>query len=180
MDDYNPFLPPAESFDTERHTGTTAEAIRNRYLSHESSVRSIGSIHIAGGFVCLLWPISMYFEPLRRSSDIVPVVLLTLAGVVMFYFALAAYRLQRWSRIPSAIVTVLVGLAGACIGVPIAAYFLYVMFGPNGQMVYSDEYRQIIKQTPQIQYKTQTVSWFVLLILVSLICVVVMMTLAGP
>ena len=178
--EYNPFQAPRAWPDGEDWPSDHPEAIRRRYLSHEASAKSIGSLHLCGGLVCILIAIGLWFMPLQRSILNGPAISLALAGVVMFVFAVAAHRLKRWSRLPSSVLAVVTGLAAFIVGIPIAAYFLYVMFSANGQMVYSEEYREIIEQTPHVKYKTPAIAWTVLLLVIGLIGFGVVISLFAP
>ena len=92
---------------------------------------------------------------------ILVVILPILLAFGLFYVAAAAYQLKPWSRTPSAILSVAVG-AVTCIGIPITAYFLFVMFGKNGQFVYSDEYKEVVQKTSQTKLETPTIGWVIL------------------
>ncbi|HIF01531.1 MAG TPA: hypothetical protein EYG03_08985 [Planctomycetes bacterium] len=177
--EHNPFQAPRAWFDND-WPADHPEAIRRKYLSHEASAKSIGTLHLCGGLVCILISIGLWFVQMQPSSLNGPIVVSAVVGVAMFFLAVSANRLKRWSRFPSAVLAVAVGLAAFIVGIPIAVYFLYVMFGANGQMVYSDEYREIIKQTPHIKYRTPAIAWTVLLLLIGLIGLGVAASVFGP
>jgi hypothetical protein len=177
--EHNPFQAPRASLDND-WPSDHPEAIRRRYLSHEASAKSLGTLHLCAGIVCILISIGLWFVPLQPSILDGPTIVLAVVGVAMLFLAVAANRLKRWSRFPSAVLAVVVGLAAFIIGIPIAAYFLYVMFGANGQMVYSEEYREVIKQTPHIKYRTPAIAWTVLLLLIGLIGLGVAASVFGP
>ena len=48
---------------------------------------------------------------------------------------------------------------------------LYLIFSKKGAMVFSDEYKEIIRQTPEMKYRTSIVVWIFLGLLVLLIVV---------
>jgi hypothetical protein len=91
-------------------------------------------------------------------------------GVVAFMLVLSAVqlwtanglrRLQHWARIPSGILSGF-GLLGFPIGTLINGYILYLLFSEKGKMVFSPAYQEVIRQTPQIKYKTSIVVWIFL------------------
>ena len=47
-------------------------------------------------------------------------------------------------------------------GIPITAYFLFVMFGQKEQFVYSGDYKAVIRQTSHIKHKTPVIGWVLL------------------
>src|SRR4030095_8127226 len=77
-------------------------------------------------------------------------------------------RLRRWARIPTGILSG-IGLLGFPIGTIINGYILYLIFSQKGKVVFSDEYRAVIEQTPHIKYRTSIVVWIVLGLLLLLI-----------
>ena len=88
-------------------------------------------------------------------------------GIGQFCVGYGLRRLKRWSRVPSGILSGL-GLLAIPIGTLINAYILYLIFSKKGKMVFSDEYHDIIKQTPHIKYRTSIVIWVVLGVLLAL------------
>jgi hypothetical protein len=68
----------------------------------------------------------------------------------------------------SAIIFSVIGLIGIPIGTLISAYFLYLLLSQKRTMVFSDEYQQVIEQTPHIKYKTSIVVIILLVLLVVL------------
>ncbi len=65
---------------------------------------------------------------------------------------------------------------GAAIGSVIPIYVLYLMVSAKGAMVFSREYREVIRQTPDIKYKTSII---VKVLLVFLILVLLLMVIGG-
>ena len=76
--------------------------------------------------------------------------------------------MKKWARIPTGILSG-IGLLAFPIGTLINAYVLYLIFSAKGKMVFSDEYRAVIEQTPHIKYRTSIIVWIVLGLLLLLI-----------
>ena len=72
-------------------------------------------------------------------------------------------------RVLIAIVLSAIGLLGFPIGTLISAYFLYLLVSEKGKVVFSDEYKEVIRKTPHIRYKTSIVVWIFLGLLLLLI-----------
>ena len=66
-----------------------------------------------------------------------------------------------WAKIPAAIIAA-VGLLSFSIVTFISIYILHLIFSSKGQMVFSPEYKEIIRQTPHIKYKTSKIVWVLL------------------
>ena len=157
---------------------TSAETIRRKYLSHEASVQSIASLFLIGGVIGLLVSIGYFVVgftalsgPIRRGAPemffVLAVVFLAFA-VAQIGVAVGVRKLAAWSRVPATILS-LIGLLGFPIGTLISIYFLYLLLSRKGEMVFSDEYRDVIKRTPRIKYRTSIVVWVVLFLILSMI-----------
>lgn len=91
-----------------------------------------------------------------------------LLGAGQLWVGYGLRRLRKWARIPTGILSGL-GLLAFPIGTLINAYILYLLFCQKGKMVFSDEYRAVIEQTPHIKYRTSIIVWIVLGLLLLLI-----------
>jgi len=141
---------------------TAADEIRNRYLKHEASVKSVGLLYYMGGIgLFIMGIISMVVD--GRSSDASPWIGAVLLGLslIQFWVGTGLRRLKRWARLPSGILSG-IGLLGFPMGTLVNAYILYLIFSKKGKMVFSDEYRAVIEQTPHIKYRTSILLWILL------------------
>ncbi|HKB60455.1 MAG TPA: hypothetical protein VKC56_10480, partial [Gallionellaceae bacterium] len=59
------------------------------------------------------------------------------------------------------------GLLGFPFGTVISAFILYLLFSKKGAMVFSDEYKQVIADTPDIKYRTSIIVWIFLALLIA-------------
>jgi hypothetical protein len=144
---------------------TAADEVRNQYLKHEASVKSIGLLYYLGGGGLLLMGIVAIFVGPSDASDSVrqPLMAAVFLGlsVIQFWVGTGVRRLKRWARVPSGILSG-IGLLGFPVGTLVNAYILYLIFCRKGKMVFSVEYRAIIEQTPHIKYRTSIVVWILL------------------
>ncbi len=176
-DDYNPFQAPQSSLGGGDFAGSHVEAIRRQHLAHEASVKSIGTLYLLGGGLMTIISIVMLVllfggpQPIRMGRGDPPqaVFLLVLAlGVLQIATAVGLRSLRPWSRVVSGILSA-IGLIGFPLGTLISAYILYLLFSPKGTMVFSEEYKSVIEQTPHIVYKTSIIVWIFLFLLLGLI-----------
>ena len=154
---------------------TDAEAIRKRHLSHEASVKSIGSLYMLGAILMVLGGGGMLVVTLfGQAGNIEPAVVAGMAVVACFYLglgilqgatAMGLRKLQKWAR-SVAVVFSVIGLIAIPIGTIISAYFLYLLLSQKGKMVFSEECKQIIAATPHIKYKTSIIVVILLILLV--------------
>ena len=166
--DFNPYQAPQNPFDSDA-VMTDVEAIRREYLSHEASVKSIGSLYMLGGILMVIaGGIMIYlFASERTMVEPVAVVVIPILAIIQLMTAVGLRNLRPWARIVAGILSV-PGLLNIPVGTLICIYILYLLFGAKGRMVFSQQYRDVIEQTPHVQYKS---SFLVRFLLVVLICV---------
>ncbi len=174
--DLNPYASTTATLAT--NLGTDAESIRKQHLNHEASVKSIGMLYWLGGILgCLLafgyligGAVSLT-DPQTVGAGIVLLVL----GVVVLCFSVFQImvargigKLEPWSRIAATVISC-IGLLGFPIGTMISAYFLYLLQSSKGTVVFSDQYKEVMAETPHIKYKTSIFVWILLGLVVGLI-----------
>jgi len=169
------------------------EATRRKYLNHEASVKSVGSLHILGGIFLTAMVIFRLADSNARGLTGIPeVIILILLLGVNFALGFGLTKLQSWARwvdaaffcigilmniasfsivlfvAPGALSGPIVGnLIGTLFGFLIYGYVLYLLLSPKGAMVFSAEYKEIIKATPHIKYKTSCLLKGLLLLLLA-------------
>jgi hypothetical protein len=164
----NPYAPTSHVSEADA-AASEVEAYRKKYLNHEASVKSIGALYMVGaiflvpfGLGLAVWAFAN--EDLTGPSTIEAIVGLCCLGYGVFqgFVAVGLRRLQSWARIATAVISViglLAGLIGMRLGALISAYILYLVLSEKGQIVFSENYKRIIEQTPHIQYRTSIVIW---------------------
>ncbi|MBY0395360.1 MAG: hypothetical protein K2X91_02675, partial [Thermoleophilia bacterium] len=175
-----------------------AEQIRRAHLGHESSIRTLGALHLIGFGGYLVGLGVLAYQVIRDGK--VPgtpvevaafLALVTLALSIMLALGLGLRRLRPWARWVEAVLIVVFnvpnlimvlvgansvgeGLLVALLGSLIPAYLLYLLLSPKGRMVFSPEYRAIIERTPDVRFRSGCGSALLLLaILLAVIIVIV-------
>ncbi len=148
-----------------------SEEIRQEHIKHEASVKSIGVLYFLGAGFLVLFAIAVFMPATARgaaaSGAFLSVVFLALAAV-QTWVGIGVRALKGWARIAAGILSG-IGLLGFPLGTLINAYILYLLFSKKGTMVFSDEYKQVIQETPHIKYRTSIVVWICLGVLLLLI-----------
>jgi len=171
----NPYASPAAVNSVDAPL-TDAEAIRTRYLSHEASVKSIGTLYMLGAILMVLsggvMLVVMLVGVLKIRTVSAEAAILAVVffiylglGILQGATAMGIRKLQNWARYVAVVFSV-IGLLGFPIGTIISAYFLYLLLSQKGTMVFSDEYKEIIAATPHIKYKTSIIVIILLILLV--------------
>jgi hypothetical protein len=153
---------------------TEAEMIRRKYISHEASLQSIGFIFWLGCFAMvigtlrLIGAVSSFRGGFRVEFAIG--LLYPVFAVVFGWLGRGFRKLNPRVRIPGGIFCGL-GLFALPLGTLINAYFLYLIFSPKSTVVFSPEYKEIIRQTPHVKCRTSLAMWIVLILLLSFIAI---------
>jgi hypothetical protein len=160
---------------------SAVEEMRNEHLKHEASIRSVGILYYLGGIALIVMGMLGFAAGTgssgRIESTVFGVIFLGL-GVLQILVGTGIRRLQRWSRIPVGILSG-IGLLGFPMGTLINGYILYLVFSKKGGVVFSDEYKAVIEQTPHIKYRTSIVVWILLALIVALIVFAIVAALVG-
>jgi hypothetical protein len=155
----NPYLTPA-TFAAPPALPVDSEVVRRQHLNHEASVKSVGTLYLLGGVVMAISGIGFITIPNKEYGISVAIFMVAL-GALQFILGYAIRRLQKTARIVAAVLAA-PGLIGFPIGTLISALVLYLMLSRKGAMVFSDDYKRIIAETPHIKYKTSIIVWIVL------------------
>jgi len=178
---FNPYAPTVQVA-PEAFGVNDVEQYRKTYLGHEASVKSLGLLYLLGAV--FLVPIGAFLFLAAASGNFQPNEPRgVMIGIGLVYFALGLFqgfigwglrRLTPWTRIAASVLSAF-GLLAVPIGTIISAYFLWVLLGEKGKIVFSDHYRSVIEQTPHIKYKTSIIVWIFLGLLIALIVFVIAM-----
>ncbi len=156
-----------------------AEAIRRKHLNHEASVKSIGSLYLLSAVFAvpasLVMVVSAASTVGRVNEPVAAVAIVTSLfylglSILLCAVAIGLRGLQTWARYIAVGYSVL-GLLAIPIGTLINAYFLYLLLSEKGKVVFSDEYKEVIRQTPEIKYKTPVLVLLLAIVLIVLLVV---------
>lgn len=164
-DETNPYAVPAVAVGTSE-LGSDAEALRITYLIRETTIKSAGGLFVVGGILACLLAVFYALAGLvtlgAPRPDEPAVLFFALAilsgvlGVAQIYIAGGLWQLKPWARTAAAGFSCL-GLLAFPVGTLLCAYFCYLLLSRKGAMVFSEPYRQVVKATPRIEYKSSIV-----------------------
>ena len=168
----NPYAPPKAAVE-DVSASSEAEAIRRAHISHEASIKGIGTLYYLAALIVVLGTLAAIFSALRnRPSFVAMVAVLALFGLLTaasFAMGRGLRRLRPWVRVPTIVLAGL-GLLGFPLGTLINGYILWLVLSKKGQLILSPEYAAIVEATPQVKYRTSLIAWIV----VGLIAVVIL------
>ena len=150
------------------------ERIRRLHLKHEASLKGMGTLLILGAVLVGISFLGLFAAmpvsqgggmSLPQGPELVIMGVLLLFVVLQLVVGVGLRRLAPWSWIPGIIVAA-ISIINFPIGTVIGGYFLYLLVAPKGRRVLAADYREIVRQTPHIKYRTPIWLWVLLLVLV--------------
>ena len=156
-----------------------AEQTRRKYLSHEANLRSAGTVYIIGFLIltfsafsfALTMPAMIKLQrgvgPTEAMWAFLLCALPFCLGVWQLVIGIGLRKLKIWVRIQATLVAML-WMAWIPFGTIISAYFLYLIWSRKAKVVMSEEYREIIKQTPHVKLRTSLFVWIALFALLAI------------
>ncbi len=166
---------------------SSPDAVRNKYLKHEASVKSVGLLYLLGGTVSLILSlvyigmgagvVTLSGAELSRRMLIVVGIVFFAMSIVQLYSGISIRKLGSAGRIIITVFSV-IGLLGVPVGTLISGFILYLLWSQKGNFVFTSEYQEVIKATPHIKYKTSIVVWILLGLLLLFLGVGLFATLA--
>jgi hypothetical protein len=163
----NPYAAPKAAVeDISDSANPQADAIRRAHISHEASIRSIGTLYYLGAFFMIAGTLTAFFveSSSRPRLSTGPVVILVFFGLLatgLFVLGRGLRALKPWVRVPTSILAVL-GLAGFPLGTLLNIYILWLIHSQKGKLILSPEYAAIVEATPDIKYRTTLLVWIIL------------------
>lgn len=170
----------------------SSESVRCEHLPHEESIKSVGSLMIAGGVICgVLLVVTTFVAPFELAENVdgiwnqVPMRYVSMMliygclGSVSIYCGRGLRNFTRGGRVIATIFCLFlqfVPVVGNFAGI----YGLYLLHGKKGRFIFSDDYRRIIAETPEIRYKSSfIVNAFASLLLIVFIGQIALLLLFG-
>lgn len=149
------------------------ERIRRVHLKHEASLKGMGTLLMLGAVLVGVSFVGLLAVPVSRGGgsslpqgpELVIIGILVVVFVLQVVVGVGLRRLAPWAWIPG-IVVAAISILNVPIGTVIGGYFLFLLLAPKGRRVLAVDYREIVRQTPHIRYRTPIWLWVLLLVLV--------------
>lgn len=196
----NPYAPPRADVGESpplSESQSRDEAVRQAHISHETSIRSLGFLHLLGAGIMLLGLVGMaaaFWNTTQAGGggSLVAMVgvtaYLVIGGAANLALGIGLRGLHSWARWTDAVLIVLlllINLVGVVIqagreevdftglvftfllSAIIPGFILYLLVSPKAAVVFSPEYKAIIARTPHVKMKTSWVVKGCLIVLVA-------------
>ena len=168
----NPYAAPLADEDV---LPTPLEAIRRKYLHHEASIRSIGTLYYLPAAFLMMTSIMIALTTLRGEHILMSLALAIAVLALAIGFAALARSIRRLDprcKVPLVILSC-IGLLALGPPTVINGYFLYLVLCEKGTFVLSPNYQEIVRQTPHIKYRTSPIAIAALLTVLGMIALAV-------
>ncbi|MGB0579162.1 MAG: hypothetical protein ACPGVU_05610 [Limisphaerales bacterium] len=168
--------PPAAPKKKRPPVASSAEDVRMReaYIKQERSLKVAATLFFAGGMIYMLaggFFLFVQLKPPMPGSQLLGFILAWL-GFVICAIGWGARKFCPWARVPF-IVFNLINLLSFPIGTLISAICINHSVGDKGRFLFSSEYSEIIRRTPQVKAKTSIWGWLFLAIITLMIAGIV-------
>lgn len=173
--------PQAEVKDVGLSGNPEAPEIRRQHLSHEANIKAVGMLYYLSAIGLLIAGVVLLISAAAggKAETVGAAIGMAVAALAFggFYFWVGRGLrvLKPWSRIVAGVLAGL-GLLGFPVGTLISVFILYLLFSKKGNMVFSEEYKQIIADTPDIKYRTSIIVWIFLALLIAFVLFAVFAT----
>jgi hypothetical protein len=166
---FNPYAAPEEQVSPDSLSASDPEVIRQQFIHCESNIKSIAGLMILGGLLVSLGfgaaTVNAYhgsngdFWSSLRTIFLLGVIL---AGIWQIYTGIQLRRLKRTTRVPAAIACG-IWILFVPIGTILGGVSLWYILRPAANFVFSEEYAEVIRRTPQVTTSTSIAGWSLLL-----------------
>ena len=95
-------------------------------------------------------------------------ILVAFVSLLLLTVSAGLSYLRKWVRTPAMVLSVIL-IAAFPVGTLLGPYFIYLLRSPKTEVVFSDEYRTVIKQTRHVRMKTPVIAWIVLVAILTLV-----------
>lgn len=165
---FNPYAAPEEQVLPGSAFSSDLTAVRKQFIHCESNIRSIGGLMILGGLLVSVAFVMAAIDPFVGGGDSVNLrrmglLLFVLAGFWQIFTGIQLRRLKLSARTPAAIACGL-WILFLPVGTILGGVSLWYIMRPAANFVFSEEYADIIRQTPEVGTLTSIAGWSVLML----------------
>lgn len=170
---FNPYAAPEDQALSGSLLPSDPGEVRRQFIHCESNIKSIGGLMILGG---LLVSFGFGMASMVAYADTGPsanlklfgLLLFTLAGFWQIYTGIQLRRLQLSARTPAAIACGL-WILFVPVGTILGGVSLWYIVRPAASFVFSEEYAEVIRKTPEVGASTSIAGWSLLMLVLAII-----------
>ncbi|MFO1001133.1 MAG: hypothetical protein U0936_12380 [Planctomycetaceae bacterium] len=170
---FNPYAAPEEQALSGSSLPSDPTALRKQFIHCESNIKSIAGLMILGGLLVSLGFGVAASLALAAVHDLAPLMSLFLVAVILagfwqIYTGVQLRRLKHSARTPAAIACGL-WILFFPVGTILGGVSLWYLLCPAATFVFSEEYAEVIRNTPDIELFTSIAGWSLLMVVLSAI-----------
>ncbi len=166
---FNPYAAPLVGLETVDPFQQDDTRIRQQFIDCEANVLSIAGFLILGGLITgvfgILSPLWVATGDIQNLAFAAFFGVLALLGIAQVIIGVQVRRFRPRARI-GAIIFCVLWLLFIPVGTVIGGACLWYLVRPAAKYVFTQEYRDVIRRTPHVQFRTSAVSWGILIAVV--------------
>jgi hypothetical protein len=166
---FNPYAAPEEQASHGSLSAVDPEVVRRQFIHCESNIKSIGGLMVFGGLLITVGlgvaaSLSVAANHNPEPLTALFLVAVILAGFWQIYTGIQLRRLKLTSRVPAAIACGL-WILFVPVGTILGGVSLWYIVRPAANFVFSEEYAEVVRRTPQVTTSTSIAGWILLLVI---------------
>ena len=171
---FNPYAAPEEQALSGSLLPSDPVAVRKQFIHCESNIKSIAGLMILGGLlVSFCFGLTALLNPFSdtgnwKSLRTLFLITIMLAGFWQIYTGIQLRRLKLTVRIPAAIGCGL-WILFVPVGTILGGVSLWYIVRPAASFVFSEEYAEVIRNTPEVGASTSIAGWSLLMVVLAVI-----------
>ena len=178
----NPFEPPKAEIETQADGLEYLEADRQAHIAREKSLRTLGWLNLIGSGMSIIigFAFILLGEPEGVDMGAWDFVVGLMAGILGLWVGWALLKLRKEAQI-GIVIQFVIALPGLFeiggIGVwalLLNVLFLYLVFSSRGKRVLKPDYKEVIRQTPHVRYRTPFWLWAILFVLLAFLAIMLL------
>ena len=166
---FNPYAAPEEQ--TLSELPADHLAVRNQFIHCESNIKSIAGLMILGGLLvsfgfglATVYAFTGTGGSFWVSAGTLFLLAVIFAGFWQTYTGIQLRRLKLTARVPAAIACG-IWILFVPVGTILGGLSLWYILRPAANFVFSEEYAEVVRRTPQVTASTSIAGWSVLLVI---------------
>lgn len=168
---FNPYAAPEEQALSGSLLSSDSLETRKQFIHCESNIKSIGGLMLLGGALVsfgfgMAASVAISVGGIDGGFRAGFLMAVVLAGLWQVYTGFQLRRLRMSSRIPAAIACG-IWILFIPVGTILGGVSLWYILRPAASFVFSEEYAEVIRNTPGIGTTTSTAGWILLVVVLS-------------
>jgi uncharacterized membrane protein (DUF2068 family) len=164
VNENNPYAPPVGEMPVDNVFDLPVAELRRQLIDCEANLRSVARLLMLGG---VLIPVVVLLVLTLANGLIAAILLLfLLLFPIQIVAGVGLLRRRPWARTLAMLCSAL-WLPVFPVGTVIGAASLFYLLRPAAALVFDPRYQEVIRRTPEVEFRTSVFGWVLLLVVLS-------------